>query len=166
MTLASNLEVLYSTERERLFTYALSIVGDEGCSEDIVHDVFGKLCEKPLEAEDLRAYVYRCVRNRALDILRKKSRTRGFLNSISYTSIYEMNGHAADQTMQHKERMLQVQEAMGTLQDGEREVMVLHLHSEMTFGEISKILETPMGTVASRYRRGISKLRKKLSEEA
>ena len=49
------LESVYRAERRRLFTYALSILRDEKSSEDVVHDVFRKLCETPPAADDLRA---------------------------------------------------------------------------------------------------------------
>ena len=50
MGVYERLESVYRTERDRLFTYALSILGNEESSEDVVHDVFRKLCETPPEA--------------------------------------------------------------------------------------------------------------------
>jgi RNA polymerase sigma-70 factor (ECF subfamily) len=59
----------------------------------------------------------------------------------------------------------QVEAALYELEPDERECIVLHIYGEMTFETMSKVLEAPMGTVASRYRRGLAKLRETLGRE-
>ncbi len=165
MDFVEQLESLYSAERDRLFTYALSVLGNEGRSEDVVHDVFRRLCESPVQAGDLRAFVYRCVRNRALDLLRGDARRKNNPGAGEPTSIYAIGHSVPWEGMLSEQRARQVEKGLQSLRVEEREVVVLHIHSEMTFEAISALLEAPLGTVASRYRRALAKLRKTLKGE-
>lgn len=154
------LEALYRSERSRLFTYALSLLADESAAEDVVQDVFRKLCQSPPVARDLRAFVYRSVRNRALDILRRRQRDRE--RACQNVSIYAMDEGAGWDGLLSEDEARRIDRALSTLRMEEREVIVLHIYSEMTFEEIAAAQEAPMGTVAGRYRRAIAKLRETL----
>lgn len=169
MKFLQRLESLYRVERCRLFTYALSLLGDESLSEDAVQDVFRRLCESPVNARNLRSFVYRSVRNRALDLLRHESRRKDNSSAAKATSIYWRH-HAFDtlpagDTILSRERARQIEKGLNSLEEQEREVIVLHIYSGLTFDAVSKILDAPIGTVASRYRRALGKLRDKLKGE-
>ena len=163
MNFTQRLESLYRAERNKLFTYALSLLGDQTLSDDVVQDVFRKLCEAPVDANDLRAFVYRCVRNRALDILRQKVRKSDTAALSSQMSIYAIDKSSpVGQGILSEEQARQVERALYSLRDEEREVVVLHVYSGMTFKNISQVMDSPLGTVASWYRRALGKLRQKL----
>ena len=53
-----------------------------------------------------------------------------------------------------------VKEAFSKLKEAEREVVHLKIMGDMTFQEISELLQIPMGTVTWRYREAIKKLRR------
>ena len=165
MGVSKHLESVYRTERDRLFTYALSILGNEESSEDVVHDVFRKLCQAPPEADDLRAFVFRCVRNRAIDEVRKRARAESALAAEGDASIFALDSREPWAEAVSRERAGQVERSLKGLGAEQREVVVLHIYGGMTFSSISKVLETPFGTVVSRYRRALAKLRKALEEE-
>jgi RNA polymerase sigma-70 factor (ECF subfamily) len=166
MSFRSSVEELYRTARDQLFTYALSITGDSSLSEDVVQDVFRRLCQEPVDAKDLRSYVFRSVRNRALDHVRFKSRSgRPTGDSTGWASIYRSDAATPEERMVSAETARQVEAALYELEPDERECIVLHIYGEMTFETMSKVLEAPMGTVASRYRRGLAKLRETLGRE-
>ncbi len=57
---------------------------------------------------------------------------------------------------------LEVQEALRALPSEQREVVVLHVWSQMTFCEIAALILIPSNTAASRYRYALSKLRELL----
>jgi RNA polymerase sigma-70 factor (ECF subfamily) len=165
MSVRSSVEELYRTARDPLFTYALSITGDPSLSEDVVQDVFRRLCQEPVEADDLRSYVFRSVRNRALDHVRRKSRRGAGGDGTAWASIYRSDVSTAEERMVSAETMRQVEAALYELDADEKECIVLHLYGAMTFEMMSQVLEAPMGTVASRYRRGLEKLRRTLGRE-
>jgi RNA polymerase sigma-70 factor (ECF subfamily) len=49
--------------------------------------------------------------------------------------------------------------ALGALPNDQRQVMVLHIWGELTFSQISDLLDLSSNTVASRYRYALAKLR-------
>ncbi len=162
MSFMARLESLYRAERCKLFTYALSILRDEGLSEDVVQDVFQRLCDLTVDAEDLRSFVYKSVRNRALDLLRRENRKKGDPGAERSASIYAIDNPRQEESTLSEERARKLENALNSLEDLEREVIVLRIYGGLTFEEVSKILEVPGGTVASRYRRGLAKMRRKL----
>ena len=66
---------IYSGHRQGLFTLALSITRNRHQAEDAVHEAFVRLCRRPHSADEPTAYVYRAVRNAAIDQTRKRART-------------------------------------------------------------------------------------------
>jgi RNA polymerase sigma-70 factor (ECF subfamily) len=58
------------------------------------------------------------------------------------------------------ESLVEAQAAVQQLDDAAREVLELHLHASLTFHEIAQLLDQPLPTVASRYRRAIERIRK------
>jgi RNA polymerase sigma-70 factor (ECF subfamily) len=97
-------------------------------------------------------YVYRAVRNTALNFQRQESRTIQLEDEAAWFEPIRLMSEVA----------LAVQEALYTLPSQQREVVVLHLWSEMTFCEIASLIGIPSDTAASRYRYALSKLRESL----
>ena len=60
---------------------------------------------------------------------------------------------------------LTMKEAIRTLKEPEQEVLSMKIFGDLTFTEIAKILQQPMGTVTWRYRTAIEKLRKSYGKE-
>jgi len=156
----AKLEALYRAQRQGLFTYALSLLGDTHQAEDVVHDVFGRLCELDIPADDLTAFVYRSVRNRAIDVLRRRRRQANWAAAQQQAlSIYNAADVRPADGLLTAETVRQVQEVLTKLPDIQREVIVLHVHGDLTFDAIGRVLEMPLSTVASYYRRGLSRMR-------
>ena len=53
-------------------------------------------------------------------------------------------------------------EALSTLSDEERQIIMLHVTAGLKHREIAQLLELPLSTVLSKYRRALSKLKQKL----
>ncbi len=139
----------YETHRQELFTYALALTRCQSGAEDAVHTAFSHVLERGRMPRDLRPYLFRCVRNAAIDGQRIASREQ------SNTSLF--NGRQSDGVdLQFR---LEMEELLVRLPNAEREVIVLKLYSGLTFREIARVQRIPQGTAASLYRRGIDKLR-------
>jgi len=120
-----------------------------------VHDAFAKLCAGSQRIDsDATAYVFLTVRNAAVDQMRRR---RAALNPATpiYQSESSENGALS-------ERVQLIQAALETLPDDQREVVILKCYSELTFEQIALVAGAPLATVASRYRRGLERLRKEL----
>jgi RNA polymerase sigma-70 factor, ECF subfamily len=98
------------------------------------------------------AYVYRAIRNAALNTRR---------NGFREAALDETNSCFVHRGGD-KEAAFTLQLALSELPDEQREVVVMHIWSGMTFEEIAAATGASLNTVASRYRYALQKLREKL----
>ena len=146
---------LYEQHRRGLFAYACSFVSSFATAEDILQHVFTRLLRFDVEITDSPIpYLYRAVRNTALNQIRDRSREvsleDGWLDSPS----------GMEQTG------LELQSALKDLPEEQREVILLHVWGEMSFEETAAALGISPNTAASRYRYGLSKLREQFQVDA
>lgn len=106
-----------------------------------------------------RPYVFRCVRNAALDGRRRTQvRTDSIFASHAPEEIASLS--PADGCLAGE-----LDERLQCLSSDERETIVLKIYDALTFQEIADLREVPLPTVASWYRRGLEKLRAMLIRE-
>lgn len=119
----------------------------------------------PDHIDDLKSYVFACVRNAALDGLRTDRRRSDLQNSIFETAVRNPSSNGATESeneFNHSERSERLKQAVEQLSSAAREVVVLKIYSALTFEEIGRVLEQPAKTVATKYRRALIKLEEKL----
>ena len=146
--MVEQLKNFYNRNKQGLFTYALSITRNKQSAEDIVHNVFLKILERNTLPKDLKPYIYRCIRNAALDSMKEtKKRQDSFISQP--TDTHDKNEH-----YNHLARCL------SQLSDDEKEVITLKCYDDLTFREIAEVSNQSPNTVASWYRRGLVKLKK------
>jgi RNA polymerase sigma-70 factor (ECF subfamily) len=98
--------------------------------------------------------MFRSVRNAAIDQLRQKGRT----THLSEDYIFDSSAGPSELAEQNqlKRRMAKV---LLKLSEDERETIVQHLYADLTFQEIADMRQRSIGTVASWYRRGLTKMK-------
>lgn len=160
--LKNDLERIYDEQAEALFVCALAVTRCRASAEDAIQDAFSRLLAMDHRPEDLRVYVFRCVRNAAVDIQRRARRVAELHAAAAGPADPWI--FAVDPARQagDGEFAEQAAAALLTLSDDERETIVQHLYAGLTFREIGQVRETPTNTVASWYRRGLEKLREQL----
>jgi RNA polymerase sigma factor (sigma-70 family) len=140
-----------------------SIINDLNASEDVLQDVFVRIYRKveQYDAEKSRLYTWmaQIARNAAIDWKRKTVNQPGSINqksledlSVAVTSI---NTDVAD-----------VRTWIIKLAKPEQDVLVLAYLEGYTQEEIGQILQIPLGTVKSRIRSGLLKLRTLMTDRA
>ncbi len=144
---------LYQQHGPALLAYATSLLPDRGMAEDVLHQVFLGLLGKSELPEEARPYLFRAVRNRALNARR---------NSTRVTPLDDRQWLVKPQGMM--EAGLEVERALRELPPEQREVVIMRIWGEMTLAEVARILDVPANTVASRYRYALEKLRTALKE--
>jgi RNA polymerase sigma-70 factor, ECF subfamily len=146
----SNEEVhrLYQEHAPALLAYACALLGVRATAEDVVHTVFLKLIHENKPLANPVPYVFRAVRNAALNVRRQEAHQTPLEDEPAWFE--SANGT--------REAALAVQEALVALPDLQREVVVLHIWCGMTFAEIADLAQIPPDTAASRYKYGLSKL--------
>jgi RNA polymerase sigma-70 factor (ECF subfamily) len=112
-------------------------------------------------AADLKAYVFRTVRNAAIDQRRRHGNPPAPLTDFVFDPTPNPAASIEDADFRR-----QVIALMNRLSPDERETIVQHLYGELTFQEIATVRNAPQGTVVSWYRRGLEKLRRELLEVA
>ena len=151
------LELLYCNCRQQLFTCAFVITGSPDLAEDAVHEAFCTMCGRDCDPADLKAYVFRVVRNAAITQVRRKARSdESLCESVFDTS------RQPDLAVEETEFQQRIVGMLTKLNDDERETIIQHLFGELTFEEIAVVRERPLGTVTSWYRRGLQKLQRDL----
>lgn len=151
------LEQLYCECSRQLFVCALAITASPAGAEDAVHEAFCRTLRADCQARDLKAYVFRAVRNAALDMVRRRKTPLEPLPEFIFDPRPQPPLVAEEREFQQEI----VKELAGLAAD-ERETIVQHLYGELTFQEIATIRDAPLGTITSWYRRGLNKLRRKL----
>jgi RNA polymerase sigma-70 factor (ECF subfamily) len=153
-------ESVYRAHKDRLLTVLVMAFGlDRSAAEDILHDVFTRLAEQASSVRlsgSLRGYLAACCRNRATDVARRDHQRRACIEAQARSSSGPADPGAIAETSEAIERVSQL---LDHLPDGQREVVSLHLHGELTFREIADALHIPVNTAKSRYRYALDRLR-------
>ena len=135
--------------------YALRIVGDADNAQDIVQDAFSKIwiaLEKDVNIDNMRAYLYRCVRNECLLHLRNE------IVTVGEESIPELSEEIIDTS----ERDALVWKAIGQLPDRCREVFLMSKRDGFSNKEIAEELDISLKTVENQMTKAYSRLREVL----
>lgn len=142
------LSEIYDGLSPAIFTVALRITHDRALAEDAVQELFIKLIKNPPDDKlsKPRAYIFKAARNTALDILRKNP---------AHDDIDEHTDIPAP----HKADYSDVTEALYSLPEQQRSIVVMHINAGLKFREIADITELPLGTVLWRYRKAITAMR-------
>jgi len=156
---AAALSGLYDLTSQRLVRFATTITRNQHDAEDALQAALVKVSGQPQLLRDCDQpwpYLLRMVRNESLLILRRRKRwsLMGNLSDLlTRRSVDEL-----DQEDTHRA----VWSALRSLPTEQSEVVVLKIWEEMTFAEISQVLDVSPSTAASRYRYAIEKLTLKL----
>jgi RNA polymerase sigma-70 factor (ECF subfamily) len=152
MAQQSWLSALYQEFRRELFLAAWTVLRRGDLAEDAVHAAFVKLIQVDSPPADPKLYVFRSVRNAAIDLARARSRRREEPLQTGWDGPCQQAG------MEDVDLSRLVGDVIERLDDASREVIELHVHAELSFQEISQLLDEPLPTVASRYRRALGKI--------
>ena len=152
------LGTLYDLHAERLFSHALWLGAQRADAEDAVQATFVKLAGMGadlLAIRKPRPYLHQIVRGAVIDMLRKQAARA---EEPLAGAILVDGGKGPDEQLKRRDLV----RALGALPVAQREVIVLHLAQGFTFREIGRIASVPTFTAASRYRRGLERLRRTL----
>ena len=129
-------------------------------------DEFARLFARELPAVDLVAYVFRSVRNSAIDLTRTSNRQTSLKDSL-FNGYHQPANRSVEPTdeLMIKERCEQLRDALEQLPEQEREAVILKSFAELTFEQAGSIANVPSKTIATRYRRALAKLETQLKHE-
>lgn len=156
-----DLEALFREHWPRAHRAAYLVVQDAAAAEDIAQEAF-LAAIRALDRFDRRRpfgpWLHRIVVNRAIDW----ARARTLRAEVGGDALAE---HSAPVPLPSDPLSEPVAQALAELPPEHRAVIVLRHLLEYTPGEIAELLELPRGTVNSRLRRGLDRLRDELPED-
>ncbi|MBZ0291427.1 MAG: RNA polymerase sigma factor [Anaerolineae bacterium] len=150
------------------------LIGTQDAEDDIVQDSFIALylnLDRIQPVENLRPYLFRIVRNRCYDLLRRKGR-------FEYMSLDEepvetwvslneapMTGSQPEEVTHWLLIQLEVQQAMERLPELQRQTLILYSEESLSYQEIAEAMNCSIGTVKSRLFYAKKTLRQLISPE-
>jgi RNA polymerase sigma-70 factor (ECF subfamily) len=153
----ASLGLLYDRHAKLVFRVAKRILQDNDLAEDVLQDVYLQVWRRAElyrpDRGQAAAWLARLARNRSLDILRKNGR------EVPYTEILEQT-IPDDKLMQDG-----LHAALKELPHEWMEVLVLAYFADMSQVQIAEYLNLPLGTVKSRSRAGLLKLKEIYHED-
>jgi len=135
--------------------------------DDVVQEVFIKLHRSmpSFRGEaSLKTFVVRMAINKSLDALRKRKRKAWLTPWTDSEMVHPISTDESDFGITSRERKSELRRAINKLPDNQRAVIVLRLIEDISTEETARILDVPYGTVLSRLKRGLDKLRIELSD--
>ncbi len=157
--------------QDRLCRSLYRITGSTHDSAEIAQEAFVLAYQKLNTFKGHSAFyswLYRIAFNTAISQKRKKKRPTSSLESIRENSGVEpVDDHpesSPEYRMEQAEKQKLVQEALNSLPDEFRDVLVLKEMDGLKYEEISEIVGCPVGTVRSRIHRARAELRIKLEK--
>jgi RNA polymerase sigma-70 factor (ECF subfamily) len=155
------LSTIYQRHADTCYVLARRVVNDRTLAEEVVQELFVRLWRAPErfdpERGSLRSFLLAQVHGRAVDLLRSEVARRGREARDAermLTSDDDLERAVLDLTEAEA-----VRTALASLSEGERQAIELAYFGGHTYREVATLLEQPEGTVKSRIRSGLLRLR-------
>jgi len=138
------------------------LCGDTGLAEDMAQEAFlrGWINLPSFHPQSsLRNWLYRIAVNATLDVLRRKTEEPLEEEAVQ---MYPDTAAGPEAALIEKERVAYLQQALRSLPDAARSVLVLREYGGLSYQEIASVLDIPVGTVMSRLNYARNRLRELL----
>lgn len=149
----------YDRHSARVYGLLLRILGSSSDAEDVLQEVFWQVWSRAEQYDQNRgtplAWLILIARSRALDRRRRIMREP---NTVEEAPEAHLDADAAAEA-EHAERVLKARAALGKLPIEQREAIQLAFFDGLSHSEIAERTKLPLGTVKTRIRSGITKLR-------
>ncbi|NEQ29903.1 MAG: sigma-70 family RNA polymerase sigma factor [Leptolyngbya sp. SIO4C5] len=135
-------------------------------AEDLTQDIFIKLAQTDAynpQRGSLRTYLAILTRSRAIDRLRSR-RTGQTALKRQQADYGLMSANPPVEEMEQEEQSQEIRAALAGLSENQRQVLHMSYYEGLTQATIAEQLQTPLGTIKARARRGLLKLRQLLQD--
>jgi RNA polymerase sigma-70 factor (ECF subfamily) len=163
----SALAALYDATNRFIYSLILRVLGDMGSAEEVLIDVYTQLWRQAASYDANRgaplAWMATIARSRAIDRLRSSWQDQHRKESLDVLGDAPANAASPEESAAASERQRFVREALNLLTPEQRRVIELAYYSGLSHSEIAEKLNQPLGTVKTRTRLGMMKLREALA---
>lgn len=165
------LDVLYSRYSTSVYRLALRILKSQDEAADLTHEVFLRLWRTlsyDPERGTLLSYLMMMTRSQALNRIRSNQNQRKLAERWGRGALPLREGNSENRShleaMSLQETASQVRSALAHLPQAQREVLEMAYYNGLSQSEITRKTGVPLGTVKSRSRQGLLKLRQLLQD--
>jgi RNA polymerase sigma-70 factor (ECF subfamily) len=159
---------LYDRYGGVVYAVAFRIVGQRADAEEVVVEAFAQAWRDAARFEAARGsvagWLTMIARSRALDLVRARAR-RERITASAAADRFDVLPAAGDwpgdpsRAVDHAERRVRVREALESLSPPQRQAIELAYFEGLSQSEIAERLQEPLGTIKTRVRLGMQKLR-------
>ena len=157
---------LYDSSSRLTYSIALRILGNQADAEEVTADVYSQVWRSAKDYSPLRGspstWLVMLARSRALDRLRSRATRDRVETALDQVQELRFSGDAPEQAAVLNQRRDKIRQAMSTLGAEQRQAIELAFLSGMSHSELAEKLGQPLGTVKTRIRLGMAKLREAL----
>ncbi|HYP54038.1 MAG TPA: sigma-70 family RNA polymerase sigma factor [Pyrinomonadaceae bacterium] len=161
------LAALYDSTSRLVYGLVLRILGDAGAAEEVLLDVYTQVWRQANQYSERRgsplAWLTTIARSRAIDRLRAGRQDEQRERPLDL-SVQTATTENLEEAMARREVQTKVRAALDALPPEQREVIELAYYSGMSHSEIAARTGHPLGTVKTRTRLGMSRLRQLLAD--
>jgi len=160
------LGALYDRYGSVLYGLALRITGEQADAEEAVLSAFDQAWREAArfsaERGSVAAWLTMITRSRALDVVRARGRRLRLTDAARQADPPVEAAPRADQPVEAEERRTRIRRALADLPEPQREAIELAYFEGLSQSEIAARLGEPLGTVKTRVRLAMQKLRELL----
>jgi RNA polymerase sigma-70 factor, ECF subfamily len=159
------LRTLYERAHRLVYTLSVRITNNRHAAEevtvDVFHDVWRRAATYDPAAGTVVGWIMNQARSRAIDRLRFEQRKKR-VNESGESPLPAVADHDPLEALDVREQGRRLREALTVLTPDERRTIEAAFFSELTYSEVATHLQQPLGTVKTRVRSGLAKLRRAL----
>ena len=166
------LEALYARYSGPVFSLAMQMLRDAGAAEEVTQDAFFNVWRRASSYRSDRgkvtAWLFSIAHHRVIDEVRRRKRREQAHSSQDVDLLSCLADDSGDPARFAIGRMRrsEIKEALSGLRPEQRDVVILAYYGGLTHSEIAKKLDQPLGTVKTRMRLALKKLRDLMGPQA
>ena len=161
------LGALYDESSSLIYSMVLRVLGNVADAEEVTMDVYTQVWKAASGYDTSRgsvtAWMVTLARSRAIDRVRSRASRARKETALPETYDAPSVGNSPEQQTEETQRRHQVMTALATLPADQRQAVELAFYSGLTHSELAERLGQPLGTVKTRIRAGMSRLRELLA---
>ena len=153
-------EDVYQRYSDDLYRYIYYTLGDRDKAEDVTQNAFITLWEecKKVSFEKVKSYLFTLGRNKSLNVIKHEKVEYNFKQERTN----DTNHESPDYELEYKEYKQLLEQTIGKLPEGERQVFLMNRIDKKKYTEIAELLDISVKAVEKRMHNALIKIRSKV----